>query len=186
MSSTVVEKKMKYHLKVYVNHTSYERDEEDKCKRLVEKYQEAISKHNDMVFQNNFPDSGFDIYVPFKTLVNKTKTTKINMNIVAVMYDTENNRAVGYTMYPRSSISKTVLRLANNVGIIDSGYRGNLMGVFDCVSNTDDEHYIEEHHRLLQICHPTLEPFTVELVDNIAKFKKTSRGSGGFGSSGAY
>ena len=130
MSSTVVEKKMKYHLKVYVNHTSYERDEEDKCKRLVEKYQEAISKHNDMVFQNNFPDSGFDIYVPFKTLVNKTKTTKINMNIVAVMYDTENNRAVGYTMYPRSSISKTVLRLANNVGIIDSGYRGNLMGVF--------------------------------------------------------
>ena len=37
-------------------------------------------------------------------------------------------------MYPRSSIYKTPLRLANNTGIIDSGYRGNLMGAFDNIS----------------------------------------------------
>ena len=39
---------------------------------------------------------------------------------------------VSYYLYPRSSVStKTPLRLANSVGIIDSGYRGNIKAVFD-------------------------------------------------------
>ena len=33
----------------------------------------------------------------------------------------------GYMLVPRSSISKTPLRLANSIGIIDKSYRGKVM-----------------------------------------------------------
>ena len=46
-----------------------------------------------------------------------------------------NNNYVGFYLYMRSSTaSKTPLRLANNVGIIDSGYRGNIKALFDIKS----------------------------------------------------
>ena len=49
------------------------------------------------------------------------------------IYDEKKNNwePTGYYSYPRSSISKTPLLLANNVGIIDSGYRGNIKVAFD-------------------------------------------------------
>ena len=88
---------------------------------------------------------------------------------------------VGYYSYPRSSISKTPLLLANSVGIIDSGYRGQIIGAF---RNLSIEPYkVEQYTRLLQICAPDLRPFTVELVDNTF-FEETLRGEGGFGSTG--
>jgi dUTPase len=58
----------------------------------------------------------------------------------------------GFYLYPRSSISKTNLRLANSVGIIDSGYRGNILAIFDILQNDNVSTTIEKHSRLLQIC----------------------------------
>jgi len=98
----------------------------------------------------------------------------------------EGLRPVGYYMYPRSSLSKTPLRLANSVGIIDSGYRGNLCAKFDVLYDPS-EWVCEKNHRLLQICSGTLKPFRVEIVDNVEDLNKngdTERGSGGFGSTG--
>ena len=47
---------------------------------------------------------------------------------------------VGYYLYSRSSTgSKTPLRLSNSVGIIDSGYRGNIKACFDNINNSDFE-----------------------------------------------
>ena len=46
-------------------------------------------------------------------------------------------------MYPRSSLSKTMLRLANSVGIIDAGYRGHLIGMFDVINNEENSQYTE-------------------------------------------
>ena len=87
-------------------------------------------------------------------------------------------------MYPRSSLSKTQLRLANSVGIIDSGYRGNLIGAFDCLSKKG-EYKVLKDDRLVQICSPDLAPIMVEIVDTEEKLgKKTTRGQGGFGSTG--
>ena len=95
----------------------------------------------------------------------------------------------GYYMYPRSSLSKTNLRLANNTGIIDSGYRGNLIGMFDVVNIKKNEYLydylIEPYTRLLQICAPSLVPIYVELVDDENQLgNSTLRGYGGFGSTG--
>jgi dUTP pyrophosphatase len=94
------------------------------------------------------------------------------------MYDAHGYPSAFY-MYPRSSISKTPFRLANNTGIIDSGYRGNLGAYFDCFSNSTEQ--IPKGSRLLQICAPDLNAFRVIIVNNL---DNTSRGTGGFGSTG--
>lgn len=85
----------------------------------------------------------------------------------------------GYYLYPRSSISKTPLRMANCVGIIDYDYTGELMAKVDNHSN--EEFKIKKGDKLFQICMPHLQTFTYEIVDEL---EKTERGSGGFGSSG--
>ena len=86
-----------------------------------------------------------------------------------------------FYMYPRSSISKTPLLLANSVGIIDSGYRGSLIGAFRSTSAFG--YKVERHSRLLQITNPTLTPIVVKMV-NENELSFTERGSGGFGSTG--
>ena len=74
------------------------------------------------------------------------------------------------------------MRLANNQGIIDAGYRGNLIGMFDCI---EQEYYIQEYLRLLQICAPGLMPIYVNIVDTFEDLgQSTLRGDGGFGSTG--
>ena len=102
------------------------------------------------------------------------------------------NIPLGYYLYSRSSISKTPLRLANNVGIIDSGYEVNLIGVFDNLYyNLSDEKYdifeprnfiINPYDRLAQICAGDLRPFSVELVNHPDELGITERMDGGFGS----
>jgi dUTP pyrophosphatase len=70
--------------------------------------------------------------------------------------------------------------LANHTGIIDSGYRGALIGAF---RNMGDEYVVEKHTRLLQVCHPSLCPIYVVLT-NENELSSTERGEGGFGSTG--
>tara|TARA_R110001599_G_scaffold332819_1_gene548466 strand:+ start:855 stop:1385 length:531 start_codon:yes stop_codon:yes gene_type:complete len=154
--------------------------------KLRDKYVEAANKHNDKVDNTHYPDSGFDLYQPDKCrLLNMNPMMySCDMKIKAAMY--EGVQPVGYYMYPRSSISKTPLRLANSVGIIDSGYRGNLGAKFD-VNTQQSGWESEEYHRLLQICSGTLKPFRVIIVDSVEQLNKygdTERGEGGFGSTG--
>ena len=89
---------------------------------------------------------------------------------------------VGYFLYPRSSTgTKTPLRLANSVGVIDAGYRGNYIAAFDNIRPLDFK--VEKEQRLVQICPPNLTyPLRVELVEEL---DETERGGGGFGSTGA-
>ena len=52
---------------------------------------------------------------------------------------------------------KTPLRLANSVGIIDSGYRGHIKVTFDNKNDYDFMEYnIEFGSRLTQLCPPNL------------------------------
>ena len=52
---------------------------------------------------------------------------------------TFNGKPTAYYLYPRSSMgSKTPLRLSNSVGIIDAGYRGNIIGVVDNISDREN------------------------------------------------
>jgi|TARA_B110001469_G_C9546953_1_gene271466 dUTP pyrophosphatase len=126
-------------------------------------------------------DSGLDLFFPDEINVGPKETKLINLKIKCEarneLRETERTMMVSYYLYPRSSISKTPLRMSNSVGIIDAGYRGNLMVSVDNIS--EDTVIIEKGSRLFQICGPTLSRITFELTDTLSE---TSRGEGGFGS----
>ena len=125
-------------------------------------------------------DSGLDLFCPETITINPDETVKINLQInCEALHDTIENTNVSYYLYPRSSIIKTPLRLANSVGIIDAGYRGDIIA---CVDNIKSESYtINKGDRLFQICSGNLEPIQFQLVNELSN---TLRGSGGFGSTG--
>jgi dUTP pyrophosphatase len=155
---------------------------------LKQIYFNAANNHNNKLVNNvQMLDAGFDIFTsePQLLLCNKY-ANKVDFKIVcSCKMVTDSNRSynTGFYMYPRSSISKSYLRLANNVGIIDSGYRGHLIGMFDLIGEKDV--HIEKFDRYLQICAPSLVPIFVEFVDTKEELgENTERGNGGFGSTG--
>ena len=74
--------------------------------------------------------------------------------------------------------------MANNMGLIDSGYRGTLKAAIDVdqFALTQGPITLEKGKRIFQIAMPTLEPFKVEFVE---KLDETVRGEGGHGSTGS-
>lgn len=105
------------------------------------------------------------------------------------------NAPTGFYLYPRSSISKTRMRLANSVGIIDAGYRGDIIAAVDTIGlfgSNDIWHVwketlspIQKYDRYFQLCAPDLSAFQVHIVDTEAELGAlTTRGEGGFGSTG--
>jgi len=143
---------------------------------LLQKYEVLAQAHNSQT-----ENAGFDISTPLHTLCFAEQVNKIDFGIqckAQMVTDTGKFYETGFYMYPRSSLSKTKLRLANSVGIIDSGYRGNLIGAFD--AQTD--YAVQASDRLVQICAPGLVPIVVSVVKELDD--QTQRGSGGFGSTG--
>ena len=81
---------------------------------------------------------------------------------------------------PRSSIgAKTPLRLSNSVGLIDSGYRGELGVLYDNIG--DDEYIINAGDRIAQLLVMPSYRFQAKVVDILAD---SDRGETGFGDSG--
>ena len=82
-------------------------------------------------------------------------------------------------LFPRSSISKTNLRLCNSVGVIDSGYRGEIMLKFDRQGFVDSTYNVGDRIGQLMILPlPSIQFFEVE------ELSTSVRDIGGFGSSG--
>ena len=102
----------------------------------------------------------------------ETKTIKLGINCAP-------SDGKAYYLLPRSSISKTPLRMANSIGLIDGGYRGEIMAVCDNIKN--DSYKIEKGQRLFQIVAFDNSPIYYKLTD---KLSDTTRGIGGFGSTG--
>lgn len=81
---------------------------------------------------------------------------------------------------PRSSIgAKTPLRLSNSVGLIDSGYRGELGILYDNISGED--YHINQGDRIAQLLVMPSYRFQAKVVDILAD---SDRGETGFGDSG--
>jgi len=151
---------------------------------LRELYSYHASKHNTKLLASDHIDAGFDIFTADHTLCFADRLNKIDFGIkcsAQIITDSNKQYGTGFYMYPRSSLSKTQLRLANAVGIIDSGYRGNLIGAFDALSDCS----ISKRDRLVQICAPSLMPIVVSVVSSEGDLgEQTERGDGGFGSTG--
>jgi dUTP pyrophosphatase len=83
-------------------------------------------------------------------------------------------------LFPRSSVKNTELILSNSVGVIDSGYRGEIMAVFKKLNGQVSKKYYvgDKAVQLIVIPIPKVE---IEVVDELSE---TERGTGGFGSTG--
>jgi len=149
---------------------------------LVDMYKKHIQMHNASIITDPFPNSGFDLFVPDTTEIvsNDFAAKMVSMDVKCEMMNKSGSSSAFY-MFPRSSFSKTPLLLANHTGIIDSGYRGFLISAFRNLSL--NPYTVEKGSRLMQICHPSLCPIHVIMVDEI-ELSTTSRGEGGFGSTG--
>ena len=143
---------------------------------LKRRYIQMAEAHN-----QHTENAGFDIITPLYTSCFSGQVTKIDFGVkckAIMITDSGKKYNTGFYMYPRSSLSNTELRLANSVGIIDSGYRGNLIGAFD----TNVDCAAQAGACLVQICAPGLVPIVVSIVDYIGD--ETLRGASGFGSTG--
>jgi len=83
-------------------------------------------------------------------------------------------------IYPRSSVYKKSMILANHVGVIDSGYRGEIIFKFR-VTNSDWQDIYDIGDRIGQLI---ITPYPkIDFVE-VDKLTPTDRGDGGYGSTG--
>ena len=83
-------------------------------------------------------------------------------------------------IYQRSSVSKTDMILRNSVGVIDSGYRGPIVLKFREYDGSLFNYKIGDRiAKLMIVPYPMVEFLESDELSD------TSRGSGGFGSTGA-
>ena len=119
-------------------------------------------------------DAGLDLFVVEDQVIPGKSTQPIPLQIACENLD---NKA--YYLFPRSSISKTPLRLANSIGLIDGGYRGELIGMVDNIY--DKDFIIKRGERYFQLVAVDSSPIDFKLVEELSE---SSRGEGGFGSTG--
>jgi dUTP pyrophosphatase len=81
-------------------------------------------------------------------------------------------------LFPRSSISNSGLILTNSVGVIDSGYRGEIKFRFKHIPDTA---YYKPGDRIGQLI---VMPYPEIDFQEVEELSSTERGEGGFGSSG--
>lgn len=81
-------------------------------------------------------------------------------------------------LFPRSSVSKTTLNLSNSVGVIDSGYRGEIMLKFRYLEEGMVYEVGDRVGQLIIIPYPQIE------FEEVLLLSETERGSGGYGSTG--
>jgi dUTP pyrophosphatase len=119
-------------------------------------------------------DAGLDLYVIENVTFEPGETKAIKLGISC-----EPENGCAYYLFPRSSISKSPLRMANSIGLIDGGYRGEIMAMCDNIKNFN--YTAEKGQRLFQLVATDSSPIHYELVDELTK---TTRGTAGFGSTG--
>ena len=119
-------------------------------------------------------DAGLDLFVVDDQVIPGNSTQAIHLQIACENLD---NKA--YYLFPRSSISKTPIRLANSIGLIDGGYRGELVGMVDNIYSED--YHVKSGERYFQIVAVDSSPIEFDLVGDLSE---SSRGEGGFGSTG--
>jgi dUTP pyrophosphatase len=145
-------------------------------------YTDAADKYNSKDIEER--DSGFDLYCDSDYIVTKqSQFLKFGVVRACAMKHGSDLENRAYWLMPRSSISKTNIFCSNSKGLIDSGYRGNLMGAVRIVGEVESE-AVATRTRLFQVVSGSAKPWScVHIVDELPK-PSSDRGTGGFGSTG--
>ena len=127
-------------------------------------------------------DAGMDL-----TAINITKD-----NVGNITYHTGISMEIpkGYVglLFPRSSICKKQQFLTNSVGVVDSGFRGEIlakfkpvMGSYETILELFESNEYQEGDRIVQLM--IIKHETPEIIE-VKELSDTERGYGGFGSTG--
>ena len=81
-------------------------------------------------------------------------------------------------IFPRSSISNTGAILSNSVGVIDSGYRGEISARFKQISGTIEYNIGDKIAQIIIIPYPSIE------LEEVEELSSSERGNGSYGSTG--
>ncbi len=119
-------------------------------------------------------DAGLDLFVVHEQSIQAGESTFIHLQISC-----EHFEGKPYLLMPRSSISKTPLRLSNSIGLIDGGYRGEIIAAVDNIK--DIAYKVSPGQRLFQLVAMDGSPIHFKIANELSE---TSRGSSGFGSTG--
>lgn len=136
--------------------------------------------------------------VPAAVMPRKAHASDAGFDLVAVNRTVDDDGAVVYwtglafeipegyvgLVFPRSSIARKDLVLSNGVGVIDAGYRGEVMAKFKFVgplSMHEEYHWYDIGDRIAQLIVMKLPE--VELVES-EELSESERGIGGYGSTG--
>lgn len=139
-----------------------------KANPSVSEYYQNLSTHEG--------DSGIDVFFAEDQIIeggSLASTIKLGIRCSLDL-----NGPSSYMLMPRSSISKTPLRMSNSFGLIDSGYRGELMIKVDNLAET---FIIKKGTSLFQLVAPHFQQCRIQLVSELSE---TDRGEGCFGSTG--
>ncbi len=138
----------------------------------------ALNKDAEFMYTNHDHfhdgDAGLDLYVLEDMIFNPNETKLIKFGICCEPADGK-----AYYLLPRSSISKTPLRMSNSIGLIDGGYRGEIMAACDNVK--EYRYNVSKGDRLFQLVAADSSSIEFKIVSSLTD---TTRGSGGFGSTG--
>lgn len=136
--------------------------------------------------------------VPDAVLPKKAHNSDAGYDLVAVSRSVDEDGAVVYgtglafeipdgyvgLVFPRSSIAKKDIALSNSVGVIDSGYRGEVMAKFkfvDPLIKHEEYHWYDVGDRIAQLVIMKLPDIQVIECDELGE---SERGTGGYGSTG--
>ena len=84
-------------------------------------------------------------------------------------------------VFPRSSVRNYALSMANSVGVIDSGYRGEIMVTFNIKTSHNTRELYKIGDRVAQL---VIVPVPLIQYVETKELSETSRGEGGHGSTG--
>jgi dUTPase len=151
-----------------------------------EQLRQAMREH---VANRRSTDSGVDLLCPHHLFCNLPQNylgREIRTGVIAAALTTQDEPAP-YLLLARSSTSLTPLRMSNQIGLADAGYRGELIARVDYFGK-ELEYEIPFGRRLFQIVQHNWLPFErVVIVDHPSFLPGApdTRGEGGFGSTGA-
>lgn len=158
---------------MYINNTIFNFNNKDgnSVVNMLEVYKDDINAV--IPSKSSYSDAGYDLTI--------IKVSKI-LNSDTVLYDTgiKLNIPNGYyvEIVPRSSISRSGYMLANNVGIIDQGYRGNLFIALIKINKECDDLVLP-----WKCCQMIVKKqIYSKLIISSDEITTSSRGIGGFGS----
>lgn len=118
-------------------------------------------------------DAGYDLYADSQS-VDKNYNMVYGTGIAVEI-------PKGYVglVFPRSSIANTDIMLSNSVGVIDSGYRGEVMAKFKRVTGEFNTYKVGD--RIAQLI---IIPYPEVVFEEVEELSSSDRGEGGYGSSG--